>query len=191
MNYILSYLSAFVFAIVGILLGATVIPSEPTLLIVLTSLSILPLFLLIFNVFAAKRYVKKIRQTNVEDMNTYMQSHRKEAEETSRVLLLKLQHLRRTALALNLTVAFFAILSAVLAGLLFFVNKHLAIIFHVYSYFLFCTVFSRIYKDEKISKIYHANEKNIKKIDQLDKKEIIYKKTDGRDAHFLHSSPKS
>ena len=33
-----------------------------------------------------------------------------------------------------------------------------------------------IRKDENISKIYHANEKNIKKIGQLDKKEVIYKK---------------
>ena len=30
-----------------------------------------------------------------------------------------------------------------------------------------------IRKDENISKIYHANEKNIKKIGQLDKKEVI------------------
>ena len=33
-----------------------------------------------------------------------------------------------------------------------------------------------IHKDENISKIYHANEKNIKKIGQLDKKEVAYKK---------------
>jgi hypothetical protein len=33
-----------------------------------------------------------------------------------------------------------------------------------------------IRKDENISKIYHANEKNIKKIVRLDKKEVIYKK---------------
>ncbi|HJE65797.1 MAG TPA: hypothetical protein K8V51_01880 [Campylobacter avium] len=33
-----------------------------------------------------------------------------------------------------------------------------------------------IRKDENISKIFHANEKNIKKLRQLDKKEVIYKK---------------
>ena len=33
-----------------------------------------------------------------------------------------------------------------------------------------------IRKDENINKIFHANEKNIKKLRQLDKKEVIYKK---------------
>ncbi|EMZ9866208.1 hypothetical protein ABFH02_001165 [Campylobacter upsaliensis] len=34
-----------------------------------------------------------------------------------------------------------------------------------------------IRKDENISKIFHANEKNVKKMGQLDKKEVVYKQS--------------
>ena len=90
--YILSYLSALFSSIIGLVFSSKW-ASNTALIIVLVLLAILPIFLLIFNVLSVKRFMNKINRSKVADLNSFLVSHRNNAEKTAK----EDRHLRRSS----------------------------------------------------------------------------------------------
>ena len=90
--YILSYISALFASIIGLIFNSKWV-SNTVLIVVLVLLTILPIFLFVFNILSAKRFVNKIKRSKVADMNAFLVSHRDDAENTAKR---KLKELRRT-----------------------------------------------------------------------------------------------
>ena len=67
-KYIAPYLTALLISLLGIVLDLTV-GKRPIIVAVLVIASRLPIFLLVANILLTKRYVKRINQAKVADMN--------------------------------------------------------------------------------------------------------------------------
>ena len=84
-RYIISYGSAVIFSLVGLILQMFI--PQNVFIAVLAIISVIPIVLLVCNMVLAKKYVSKINKTKLADMHGYMLRHRKEAQETSHLLL--------------------------------------------------------------------------------------------------------
>ena len=148
-RYIISYGTALLVSLTGIILGMTV-SNLTAITIALAVLSVLPICFFGLNIICARNYTKKIKQTKVADMNNYILRHRQEAAEASSKMLKKIQHIRRLTTAYTVAVWLFGACGAVLGGILYHVQTGLFYLCLLYSGTVFYATYSRIVKEEKI-----------------------------------------
>ena len=148
-KYVLSFISALLISLIGIVIEAAELQNT-VIVPVLSVLSIIPIILFLLNIILAKRYINKINQTKVADMQSYMLRHRKEAAEASGRLLKKLRRIRIFTSIYAIIIWLLAGCIAVLGGVLYDFGFYLYILFLLYSGIVFYAVYSRISKKEKI-----------------------------------------
>ena len=147
-RYIISYGSAVIFSLVGLILQMFI--PQNVFIAVLAIISVIPIVLLVCNMVLAKKYVSKINKTKLADMHGYMLRHRKEAQETSHLLLKKLQRIRHITSMYSVIIWLLAVCIAVLGGILYHFQTWLFYLGLIYSGTVFYAVYSRYHKEEKI-----------------------------------------
>ena len=148
-KYIAPYLTALLISLHGIVLDLT-IGKRTAIVAVLVIASLLPIFLLVANILLTKRYVKRINQAKVADMNRYLLRHREEAEETTVKGLKKLQRIRKTTALYAIFVWLCGGGIAVLGGMLYSVATALHLLFLFYAGTVFCAVYDRFHVEKRI-----------------------------------------
>jgi len=147
-TYVLIYgITASISAVVRLFVSE--VPGS-SVLITLGSLSLLPLAMLGASAFLAKGFVNKINGAKVADMHGYMLRHRKEAEETSKTLLRKLQRIRRFTVAYSLLVCCLTLCAPVCGWLLYPVAPWVIFPTVFYAGTIFCVLYTRIPKRNPI-----------------------------------------
>ncbi len=147
--YILSYISALLISVIGFIFNKKW-SANIGLISVLVVLSVVPLLLLVFNIFSAKRFVNKINRSKVADMNAFLVSHRDDAERTASLKLRELQRIRHFTTVYTLFVAVLATAIAVLGGILLAFETSLYMLFLIYSGLVFFSVYARIRKKRQL-----------------------------------------
>ena len=147
-RYIISFFSAFILSLVGIILGLTRNIGLPVL-ISLIVLSLIPIALFFINIILTKNYAKKINSASVADINSYMLHHRSEAEQSSCKKLRQLQRIRHTTAVYTVVLWILAAVIAVFAGILYTYKLLFYVISLIYSSLIFYAVYSRIRKAER------------------------------------------
>lgn len=142
---ILSFVSAVLASLIGVVVSESVLQNKVWLL-TLTIIFLLPLLLLVFNVSSQRHFVKKMSSLKVADINTFLNSHRNDAEKTAKEKFRELQRIRRFTALYTVLIALTGIASAVFGGVLAKSEFIPYIIFILYSAMLFCSVYSRIHK---------------------------------------------
>lgn len=140
---VISYISAFLLSLFGIVLQMNF--SHNTIFVIFAVLSILPILLLIVNKISANQYIKKIKQTKVADMHTYMINHRKEAETASHTLLYKLQKQRHIMTMYTIFLWVLAVCASIFGGMLYYSFSSVSLLpCTLYAGTIFYTVYDRI-----------------------------------------------
>ena len=147
-KYVISFISALLISLIGIVIEAAELQNT-VIVPVLSVLSIIPIILFLLNIILAKRYINKINQTKVADMQSYMLRHRKEAAEASGRLLKKLRRIRIFTSIYAIIIWLLAGCIAVLGGVLYDFGFYLYILFLLYSGIVFYAVYSRISKKDR------------------------------------------
>ena len=148
--YILSYISALFASIIGLIFNSKW-ASNTVLIVVLVLLTILPIFLFVFNIFSAKRFVNKIKRSKVADMNAFLVSHRDDAENTAKRKLKELRRTRHLTTIYTFFIVSLAIASSVLGGILIVFESSLYVLCLLYSGLLFYSVYTRIHRKKQIT----------------------------------------
>lgn len=148
--YILSYISALFASIIGLIFNSKW-ASNTVLIVVLVLLTILPIFLFVFNIFSAKRFVNKIKRSKVADMNAFLVSHRDDAENTAKRKLKELRRTRHLTTIYTFFIVLLAIASSVLGGILIVFESSLYVLCLLYSGLLFYSVYTRIHRKKQIT----------------------------------------
>lgn len=148
--YILSYISALFASIIGLIFNSKW-ASNTVLIVVLVLLTILPIFLFVFNIFSAKRFVNKIKRSKVADMNAFLVSHRDDAENTVKRKLKELRRTRHLTTIYMFFIVSLAIASSVLGGILIVFESSLYVLCLLYSGLLFYSVYTRIHRKKQIT----------------------------------------
>ncbi len=148
LKYTASYGCALIFAIVGLVLDIKA-PNK-VLFICLFALSALPILFFAVNFVVSKLYVKRINQTKVADMHSYMLGHRKEAEDASDSLLKKLQGLRRVTIFYTVILWLLAVCASLFSGMVYNISSWLYYPCLFYAGTIFHVVYSRIPKKQPI-----------------------------------------
>lgn len=160
--YILSFVSALLASVIGVIFNAK-LSQNPILMIAFAALAILPIFLLLFNIIFQKHLIKKINGINVAELNTFLVSHRNDAEKTAKEKLKELQHIRHLTTLYTVFIAILGITTAILGGVLTEFNYYLYTVCILYSAIILFSVFVRIRK-----KIPYVLDENIVTISQND-----------------------
>lgn len=92
-RYLLPYLTAFIFSLLGVALWHLTGQSS-VLLVVSGILAAIPLLCLLVNVVSANAYLNKIKQAKIADMQKELLRHRREAEKTAVTKLTLLRRIR-------------------------------------------------------------------------------------------------
>ncbi len=148
--YILSYVSALLASIIGLLFNEKWSES-PAVVAVFVILSILPILLFAFNIFSAKRFVNKINRSKVADLNAFLVSHRDDAENTAKQKFKEIRCIRHLTTIYTLFIAVLAIAVAVLGGILMLFASSLYMLCLLYSGVLFYSVYTRIHRKKQIT----------------------------------------
>lgn len=139
-----SFLIAFFFSLFGVAWQTAAPASTPRLFLFL--LSLLPIPLLLINLLLAKRYIKKIQNAKVADMQAYMLSHRAEAAHAAKVLLRRLQWRRRAAAVYAVFLFCLAVCISLFSGMMYSTLIYVHYVYIIYAGCVFYAVFSRIHK---------------------------------------------
>ncbi len=145
-KYIAAYGSAFLISLIGVV-WQLLAPSK-IVIISLSVLAFIPVILHVLNTVLSKRYVEKINQTKVADMQGYMLRHRKEAENASCALLKKLQAFRRIMALYSVFVWLLAACAAILGGMLYTFEIWYQWPLVLYAGTIFYVIYARIYREE-------------------------------------------
>lgn len=150
-KYVVSYATALVFFLGGLVLEMKR-PLDDASAIAFFALLILSVALFALNIVLGKRCVRKLNQTKVADMQSYMLQHRKEAEGMSGKLLSQLRRLRGKTVLYTLFVGVLAACMAFLGGILYRNEVSLYIGCLICSGVMFLGVYNRIpnYKMESL-----------------------------------------
>jgi len=147
--YILSYLSALLTSVIGLLFH-TKWPENPATLAVFITLSVLPILLLALNIVSAKRFMNKINRSKVAELNAFLTSHRDDAENTAKQKLKEIRGIRYLTAIYTLFIAVLAIAAAVLGGILIVFGSSFYVLCLIYSGLLFYSVYARIHMKKRI-----------------------------------------
>ena len=147
-RYIVAYGCAFLISMVG-LVWHMMAPSNIAR-IVLAGLSVVPVILFAANIILSKRFTKRINRTKIADMQGYMLRHRNEAENTSHILLKKLQALRHATTVYTIFLWILAACASLLGGMLYQTESGFLYFCVLYSGTIFYAVYARLPKKEPI-----------------------------------------
>ena len=143
----LAYVTSFVICIIGIVLKTGVQLDHVGL--ILTILVLAPPILTLLSIFSEKRYIKKVNNTKVADMQSYIVGHRNDAKRTSAALLKKLKKIRYVTYAFSFLLWLDGACISLLAGYIY-TSTSFALAGVFYSALIFTVVYSRVKKTEPI-----------------------------------------
>jgi len=147
LKLLLAYVTSFLICICGIVLKTGVQLDHVGL--ILTILVLVPPILTALSIFSEKRYIKKVNNTKVADMQSYIVGHRNDAKRTSAALLKKLKKIRYVTYAFSFLLWLDGAFISLLTGYIY-TRTSFALAGVFYSVLIFTVVYSRVKKTEPI-----------------------------------------
>ena len=147
LKLLLAYVTSFLICICGIVLKTGVQLDHVGL--ILTRLVLVPPVLTALSIFSEKRYIKKVNNTKVADMQSYIVGHRNDAKRTSAALLKKLKKIRYVTYAFSFLLWLDGACISLLMGYIY-TRTSFALAGVFYSVLIFTVVYSRVKKTEPI-----------------------------------------
>ncbi|MBP3387870.1 MAG: M48 family metalloprotease [Clostridia bacterium] len=147
LKLLLAYVTSFLICICGIVLKTGVQLDHVGL--ILTILVLVPPVLTALSIFSEKRYIKKVNNTKVADMQSYIVGHRNDAKRTSAALLKKLKKIRYVTYAFSFLLWLDGACISLLMGYIY-TRTSFALAGVFYSVLIFTVVYSRVKKTEPI-----------------------------------------
>ncbi|MBQ6905752.1 MAG: M48 family metalloprotease [Clostridia bacterium] len=147
LKLLLAYVTSFLICICGIVLKTGVQLDHVGL--ILTILVLVPPVLTALSIFLEKRYIKKVNNTKVADMQSYIVGHRNDAKRTSAALLKKLKSIRHFTYAFSFLLWLDGACISLLTGYIY-TQTSFALAGVFYSVLIFTVVYSRVKKTEPI-----------------------------------------